>query len=128
MQSGFLGHLNDAGQFALMPNIGPGQELPFPEEMYLLGDNGYPNRYPVMTKFRAHQIRQAATEEDRTAMHIFNEEHSRCRIYAEHVISYFKTYRAVKEMYRHPRWMMPIVAEVCACLAQRHIRLSEEIH
>ena len=130
VQSGFLGRMNDASQYTLMPRIGPGLDLPFPEEAYLLGDNGYASRYPIMTKFRRDQIRQVADIDDQTAMHIFNEEHARCRIHVhvEHAISYFKTYRAVKELYRHPRWMMPIVAELCAFLAQRHICLSEEIH
>ena len=102
VQTGFPGHLNDAGIFHLLPEIGPGQELDFPEGVFLLGDNGYANRWPIMTKFRANQIMQANQIEDRLAMSIFNNEHCRCRIYVEHAISYLKTYRAVKEVYRHP--------------------------
>ena len=128
VQSGFLEHQNDAGQYHLMPSIGPDQDLDFPENASLLGDNGYANRYPVMTRYRRDQIRNLADGDERLAIGVYNQEHSRCRIYIEHIMAFFKTYRAVKGVYRHPRWLMPIVAELCACLAQRHLRLTEIIY
>ena len=39
IQSGFLGHLNDAQQFALMDQLGTDLEFPDNCYMYLLGDN-----------------------------------------------------------------------------------------
>lgn len=47
------------------------------------------------------------------------------RVYVENLISYLKTYCAVKEIYRHPRWLIPIVWELCAFLAHRQILLTE---
>ena len=120
--------MNDAGVNTLLPRIGPGEELDFPGEVFLLGDNGYANWYPIMTKYRANQVRQAESEEDRLAMTLFNLDHSRAWIHVEHVMSYFKTYRAVKEVFRHPRWFMPVVCELAAFLAQRHIVLTNEIN
>jgi hypothetical protein len=35
-----------------------------------------------------------------------------------------KEYGAVGNLWRHERWMFPIVNELCAFLAQRHITLS----
>ncbi|CAG2248292.1 unnamed protein product [Mytilus edulis] len=43
VECGFLGHQNDAQQYMLMRNIG--QQLPFPDELFLLGDKIYPNRH-----------------------------------------------------------------------------------
>ena len=125
VQSGFLGHMNDAGQYALMPNIGDGEQLDLPPNVYLLGDKGYANNYPILTRYRADQLGGGA---DRDIKIIFNTELSSRRVFVEHVISQFKTYRAVKGIYRHTRWFMPVVADVCACLAQRRIRLQYNIH
>ena len=51
IQSGFLGHLNDAQQFALMDQLGTYLEFPDNCYMYLLGDKIYPNRGNVVTQF-----------------------------------------------------------------------------
>ena len=48
IQTGFLGHLNDAQQFALMDQLGTGLE--FPDNCNLLGDKIYPNRGNVVTQ------------------------------------------------------------------------------
>ena len=54
MECGFLGHKNDAQQFMLMRHIG--QDLPFPDNLYLLGDKIYPNAHPVITPYTRQQI------------------------------------------------------------------------
>jgi hypothetical protein len=46
IQSGFLGHNNDSGQFQLMPVIGTGQELHLPQGIYILADKCYPSVIP----------------------------------------------------------------------------------
>jgi hypothetical protein len=56
VESGFLGHANDAQQFGLMRQVG--NDLLFPEECYLLGDKIYPNRGPVLTPYTSSQIRK----------------------------------------------------------------------
>jgi hypothetical protein len=45
IQSGFLGHQNDAQHFRLMPQIGHNQELDFPQNVVLLADKIYLNGY-----------------------------------------------------------------------------------
>ena len=57
VQSGILGHMNDAQSFNSLPNIGPNGDLPFPPETFILGDKIYPCRYPLITRFTAAQIR-----------------------------------------------------------------------
>ncbi len=52
IQSGFLGHNNDSGQFQLIPRIGPGEELHLPHGLYILEDKGYPLQYPLVTPWR----------------------------------------------------------------------------
>lgn len=56
VESGFLGHTNDAQQFGLMRQVG--NDLLFPEECYLLGDKIYSNRGPVLTPYTSAQIRK----------------------------------------------------------------------
>jgi hypothetical protein len=56
IQSGFLGHQNDAQHFRLMPQIGHNQELDFPQNVVLLADKIYPNGYPLMTPYTRRQL------------------------------------------------------------------------
>ena len=53
IESGFMGHLNDAQTFGLMRRIGT--ELCFPEQCVLLGDKIYPNGNCIMTPYTAAQ-------------------------------------------------------------------------
>ena len=117
IQSGFLGHNNDAGQLLMMPDIGNGMPLNLPLGAYIIGDGGYPNRYPVLTAFR----RQNELNEEQE---LFNYRLRAARVQVEHKIRRMKEYRAVASIWRHPRWFFPIVAELTAFLAQRHIMLS----
>ena len=60
IESGFMGHLNDAQTFGLMRRIGT--ELCFLEQCVLLGDKIYPNGNCIMTPYTAAQL---ACKEDR---------------------------------------------------------------
>ena len=60
IESGFMGHLNDAQTSGLMRRIGT--ELWFPEQCVLLGDKIYPNGNCIMTPYTAAQL---ARKEDR---------------------------------------------------------------
>ena len=55
VQSGFLGHENDATTYHHSPSIGPGLELNFPRNTRLLADSIYPCRYPLITPYKIHQ-------------------------------------------------------------------------
>ena len=82
--------MNDAGQYNLLPQIGPGQPLPFPHDCCLLADKGYANQYPLMTSFRNHQLPPQGIDRDR--MLVFNSELSSKRVFVEHVIKEGKNY------------------------------------
>ena len=112
--------MNDAGQFMRLPAIGPGQELDFPAQCYILGDRGYANRYPVITPFRRNQL--AVDLSDRNAQIIFNEE-----LHEPSEVSFLKTYRAACEVYRHDRNFQPVVTEVCEFLAARRMALLADL-
>ena len=60
IESGFLGHLNDAQKFGLMRRIGT--EFCFPVQCVLLGDKIYPNGNCIMTPYTAAQL---ARKDDR---------------------------------------------------------------
>ena len=60
IESGFMGHLNDAQTFGVMRRIGT--ELCFPEQCVLLGDKIYPNGNYIMTPYT---VAQLARKEDR---------------------------------------------------------------
>ena len=56
VQSGFMGHCNNAKTYRLMPNIGPGEQLNFANQYMLLTDKMYPNGHPLMTPFSTQEI------------------------------------------------------------------------
>ncbi len=118
IQSGFLGHNNDSAQLRMMPRIGNGEELHLPAGLYFLADKGYPCEYPFLTPWRQ---RGVAGNQCR---HLLNLELRRKRVRIEHCIRRVKEYGAVNQLWRHERWMFPVVNELCAFLAQRHITLS----
>ena len=55
---------------------------------------------------------------------LFNLELRRARVKVEHCMRRMKEYRAVSHLWRHERWMFPIVSKLCVFLAQRHINFS----
>lgn len=126
LQAGFLGSINDAGNFNLMERLGPGTNYDMPGDVFLLADKGYADRPPLVTPFRTTQICRMARADQRRAR-IFNQKLSKCRIIVEHTFKHVKTYRAISTIWRHPRWFQPIVVELCTFLAQRHVVLFEQI-
>lgn len=126
LQAGFLGSMNDSGNFNLMERIGPGTNYDMPQNVFLLADKGYADTPPLVTPFRALQIRRMARGDQRRARR-FNRTIAKCRILVEHTIKHVKTYRSISSIWRHPRWFQPIVVELCTFLAQRHVVLFEEI-
>ncbi|XP_053390139.1 uncharacterized protein LOC128553052 [Mercenaria mercenaria] len=121
VQSGFLGHMNDAQQFAMMQRIGT--DLVFPHDCFLLGDKIYPNRYPIITPFSAGQVARRHGRDRRRCVK-FNRYVSSCRIIVEHSIGELKTYRAVSTIWRHPRYLLPSVVVICAGLVCRRKELN----
>jgi hypothetical protein len=91
LQAGFPGSLNDAGNFNLMEMIGPGTNYDMPREVVLLADKGYGAAPPLLTPFRAAQIRRLPRDQQRLARR-FNRRLSRCRIIVEHTIKHVKDY------------------------------------
>jgi hypothetical protein len=127
LQAGFLGAMNDAGNYNMMERIGPGSHNDLlPPDVVLLADKGYADVPPLMTPFRTAQIRRMPRH-DKLRARRFNRKLSKCRILIEHTIKHMKTYQAVASIWRHPRWFQPIVVELCTFLAQRHIVLFDII-
>lgn len=121
IQSGFLGHLNDAQQFAMMDQLGT--DLPFPQMCYLLGDKIYPNRGNVLTQYTAQQIGRKQGVERRKCLK-FNRYVKRYRIGVEHAIATLKVYKSVASIWRHPRPDLPSVTCICAGLVCRKKELG----
>ena len=116
IECGFMGHLNDAQQFALMPKLGT--DLPFPDECIILADKIYPNRHPIVTPYSAAQIRQRNAHQRRQSRRL-NRIIQRYRICVEHAIAELKVYRAVGTVWRHRRRALPRVVTICAGLVCR---------
>jgi hypothetical protein len=116
VESGFLGHQNDAQQFMLMQQIGG--QLPFPDNCVLLGDKIYPNRHPVMTPFSAPQLRRKVGDDRRRAYRL-NRYISRYRINVEHAIAEMKTYQSISTVWRHPRYRLSQIVRIVAKLVCR---------
>lgn len=122
IQSGFLGHSTDARQYRLIAPVGPGRQLSLPENCFILADKIYPSKRPLLTAWKANDIRPI-----REQRKFFNIEHAHYRVHVEHVIRAIKQYRILQERWRHPREHLPKVADICGCLANRHIRLITAI-
>jgi hypothetical protein len=56
VESGFLGHNNDAQTFRMMTNIGDGEILDLPRNCVLLGDCIYPSRHSLVTPYTSAHV------------------------------------------------------------------------
>lgn len=126
LQAGFLGSMHDAVSFRPMEPIGPGHNLDFPPNAKLLADRGYPDGSPLMTPVRANQMALLNNRERRRARR-FNRFLAKRRVKVEHVFKDMKIYKAIGEIWRHPRRLMPVCVELVAFLAERRVRLFERI-
>ena len=99
IKSGFVGHSNDAQTYQRMDNIGPGADLDFPDGCYLLADKAYPNRHPLMTPYKAAQIRRQPPHRQALCRR-FNRNHSKIRVYVEHIVRQLKIYRCIRAFSR----------------------------
>ena len=108
IKSGFKGHNNDATTFRQLPFIGPNEQLDSlppppprpPPNNYLLADEIYPSRYPLITPFPAAQILRRPLYE-RAACRRFNRKLSKRRMIVEHAIRNLKLFRVIETLYRH---------------------------
>ena len=115
IESGFMGHLNDAETFGLMRRIRT--ELYFPEQCVLLGDKIYPNGN-CMTPYTAPQL---ARKEDRMKRKCkkLNRNIRYYRIGVEHAFAELKQYKTTSSVWRHPRPLLSQLVTICAGLVCR---------
>jgi hypothetical protein len=78
LQAGFLGAMNDAGSYNMIERIGPGTPYDMPPNAVLFADKGYVDVAPLLTPFRAAQIRRMPLHDQRLARR-FNRKLSKCR-------------------------------------------------
>ncbi|CAC5407160.1 unnamed protein product [Mytilus coruscus] len=127
VHSGFLGHNNDAFCYQQIRQIGPGLENDFPAHCFILADSIYPNAPPLVTPFKSTDIvRRPRLEQKRQRK--FNLLHGKRRVYVEHVIKELKTFRVIGALYRHPRWEMSSIVELCTALAKRRADLIKDVY
>ncbi|XP_031552570.1 uncharacterized protein LOC116289769 [Actinia tenebrosa] len=126
VQAGFLGSTHDATSYRLMTRIGPGQPLDLPQGAKLLADKAYPDGGSLLTAVRANQMHLLNPRERRRARR-FNKCLSRRRIKVEHVFKEIKVYKAISQLWRHPRWLLPVCVELASFLAERRVRLFEHL-
>ena len=80
VQSGFLGHENDANCYRQIGSIGPDAHLKFHANCYILGDCIYSNGYPVITPYKVTDIIRQPRAVKR-ARRKFNRLHRRRRVF-----------------------------------------------
>ena len=118
VESGFLGHINDAQQFMLMAKIGPGEALDFPDELNILGDKIYANKYPILTAFTSAQLARKQGRELRKCRQ-FNKYIKTYRVIVEHSIAQLKSYKCISSVWRHSRKYLSKTVNICAALVCR---------
>lgn len=126
LQAGFLGSIHDSQSYRLMVPLGPGQTLNIPQGVVFLADKGYPDIPPLLTPFRRVQIRRLGNRARRTAIN-FNRNLSRRRIKIEHIYKNLKDFKCVTGIWRHPRWLLPTVVELCTFLTESRISMFEQL-
>ena len=57
----------------------------------------------------------------------FNRALAKRRVKIEHVMKEVETFKAVSQIWRHPRWLMPICVELATLLAERRLRLFRRL-
>ena len=118
IESGFLGHMNDAQQLAFMAKIGPGEELDFPADCYLLADKIYPIRYRIITPYTAAQLQRKQGREQQKCR-TFNRHLSSYRVTVEHALANLMSYRATGAVWRHSRRLLGRTVKICGGLVNR---------
>jgi len=126
LQAGFTGSTHDATSYSLMQPIGPGLTLDIPPNAVLLADRGYPDGGSLLTPVRQGQI-HLLNQRERIRARKFNRLLAKRRVKVEHVIKEVKTFKAVGQIWRHPRWLMPICVELATMLAERRLKLFETL-
>ena len=121
VESGFLGHQNDAQQFRLMRQIGI--DLPFPDQCFLLGDKIYPNGHPIITQYTAAQMRRKHGRQRRQCRKL-NRYIGRYRVCVEQAIGELKCYRSISSVWRQRRSALPRVVNICAGLVCRRKQIG----
>lgn len=121
VETGFYGRLNDAQQFTLMTRIG--DQLPFPEDCFLLGDKIYSNRHPIMTPYTQVQIRQRHGHERHRAIRV-NRNIYRYRTSVERAIRELKIYSSISSIWRQRRHFLAPIVKLCAMLVCRRKELE----
>ena len=114
--------MHEATSYRLMEPIGPGLNLDIPPNVSLLADRAYPDHGSLLSPIRAGQMHLLNHRERRRARK-FNRALAKRRVKIEHVIKEVKTFKAVSQIWRHPRWLMPICVELATLLAERRLRL-----
>ena len=107
LQAGFLGSMHDAVSLRLMEPIGPERNLDLPPNAKLLADNAYTDGGVLMTPVRANQLPLLNNRERRRARR-FSRALSKRRVRVEHIFKEMKTFKAIGQIWRHPRWLMPV--------------------
>ena len=126
LQAGFLGSTHDAISFRLMEPIGPGHNLDIPPNAKFLADKGYPDGGSLLTAVRAGQMHLLNHRERRRARK-FNRALEKRRVKIEHVFKEVKTFKAIGQIWRHPRRLMPVCVELATILAERRLRLFSRL-
>ena len=120
------GSTRDAVSFRLMEPIGPGRNLDLPPNAKLLADKAYPDDGSLLTPVRANWMPLLNNRERRRARS-FNKLLSKRRVKIEYVFKEMKAYKATGQIWRHPRWLMPVCVKLVALLSERRVRLFKTV-
>ena len=77
-------------------------DLPFPDDLYLLGNKIYPNRHPIMTPYTRQQVavEPANLQQNCRKMNKLITEY---RVKVEHSIGDIQRYNILGRLWRHKR-------------------------
>ena len=119
LETGFKGHMNDMGDYN-RSRLGR-RELPMPAWAKVLADGGYFDDGLLVVPWTQ---QEAEGNELRLQM---NERHRHYRSVVERTILVMKHYKCVSHLWKNHKWFQGTVAYLVGCLANRKIRLQQEL-
>ena len=109
-----------------MEPIGPGHNFNLPPNAKLLADKAYLDGGSLLTPVKANQMHLLNRRHRRRARR-FTTLLSKRRVKIEHIFKEVKTYKAIGQIWQHPRWLMLVCVELVALLSERRVRLFKTV-
>ncbi len=121
-RGGYLGHNNDTAIFNLMRRY-----VQIPRNVFLLGDQAFPNGWPIISPYKANQIRAVRGTPLHAQRVAVNKTIRMYRPRVENCIADVKHYEVLHHMYRHDRATQAMICDIIGGLTNRRLQMFDDM-